>query len=69
MIMEYGNQQTMQRPWDKIPFGINDGVFQYQPMDLEIDPNNKIWVSTTTNHQGAGGGSILVANSDISAFL
>ena len=54
--------------WDKVPFGINDGVFQYQPMDLEIAPNNKIWASTTTNHQGAGGGSILVANSDISAF-
>ena len=54
--------------WDKVPFGINDGVYQYQPMDLEIAPDNKIWASTTRNHRGSGGGTILVANSDITAF-
>ena len=54
--------------WDKIPFGINDGVFQYQPMDLELSPDNKLWVSTTNNHSGSGGGTILQANDDISAF-
>jgi hypothetical protein len=40
--------------WDKIPFGINDGAFQYQPMDLELSPDNKLWVSTTNNHSGSG---------------
>ena len=54
--------------WDKIPFQIDGGVYSYQPMDLEIAPDNKLWVSTTRNHKGSGGGSILVANSDISAF-
>jgi hypothetical protein len=54
--------------WDKIPFGINDGAYQYQPMDLELAPNNKLWVSTTFNHNGSGGGTILQANDEISAF-
>ena len=54
--------------WDKIPFQIDGSVYSYQPMDLEIAPDNKLWVSTTRNHRGSGGGSILVANSDISAF-
>ena len=55
--------------WDKIPFGINDGVYQYQPMDLEISPNdNKVWVSTTSNHAGLGAGTILQSNNEISAF-
>ena len=54
--------------WDKVPFGINDGAYQYQPMDLELAPDNKLWASTTTNHRGSGGGTILVANTDITAF-
>ena len=54
--------------WDKIPFQIDGSVYSYQPMDLEIAPDNKLWVSTTRNHRGSGGGSILVANTDISAF-
>ena len=54
--------------WDKIPFQIDGSVYSYQPMDLEIAPDNKLWVSTTRNHRGSGGGSILVANADISAF-
>ncbi|MDB4113630.1 T9SS type A sorting domain-containing protein [Flavobacteriaceae bacterium] len=54
--------------WDKVPFGINDGAYQYQPMDLELGPDNKLWASTTTNHRGSGGGTILVANTDITAF-
>ena len=54
--------------WDKVPFGINDGIYQYQPMDLELAPDNKLWVSTTRNHALSGGGTILKANDEISAF-
>ena len=54
--------------WDRIPFNIDGTVYSYQPMDLEIAPDNKLWVSTTRNHVGSGGGTILVANSDITAF-
>ena len=53
--------------WDKIPFQIDGSVYSYQPMDLEIYPDNKIWVSTTRNHRGSGEFN-LVANTDISAF-
>ena len=54
--------------WDKIPFYIGSSPYSYQPMDLEIAPDNKLWVSTTRNHRGSGGGTILVANSEVSAF-
>ena len=54
--------------WDKVPFNIDGSAYSYQPMDLEIAPDNKLWASTTRNHRGSGGGTILVANSDITAF-
>ena len=54
--------------WDKVPFNIDGSAYSYQPMDLELAPNNKLWASTTSNHRGSGGGTILVANSDITAF-
>jgi len=54
--------------WDKVPFNIDGSAYSYQPMDLELAPDNKLWASTTTNHRGSGGGTILVANSDITAF-
>ena len=40
----------------------------HQPMDLEIAPDNKVWMSTTNKYSGSGGGTILVSNDEGTAF-
>jgi len=41
---------------------------QYQGIDLEIAPNNKIWMCTTNRGGGGGGGTILVSNNEGTSF-
>ena len=39
-----------------------------QPIDLEIGPDNKVWLSTTRDTNGQGGGLVFVSNEDVSSF-
>ena len=55
--------------WTKVPVYIDGSTSLYQPMDLEISPStNDLWMSTTNNFNGLGGGDILLANEDVSSF-
>ena len=55
--------------WVKVPVFIDGTTSLYQPMDLEISPStNDLWMSTTKNFNGLGGGDVLKANQDVSSF-
>ena len=55
--------------WQKLAIPIESSTIDYQPMDFEIDPTtNKVWISTTRNWRGSGGGTILVSNDEGTAF-
>ena len=55
--------------WQKVSLPIEGSSVDYQPMDFEIDPEtNKLWISTTRNWRGLGGGTILVSNDEGTAF-
>ena len=41
---------------------------RYHPMDLEIAPDNRVWMSTTNRYTGSGGGTILESNDDVTSF-
>jgi len=39
-----------------------------QPIDLELAPDNKLWLSTTRDTGGLGGGLVYLSNDDVSSF-
>ena len=39
-----------------------------QPIDLELAPDNKLWLSTTRDTRGLGGGLVFQSNDDVSSF-
>ena len=39
-----------------------------QPIDLELAPDNKLWLSTTRDTSGQGGGLVFLSNDDVSSF-
>ena len=39
-----------------------------QPIDLELAPDNKLWLSTTRDTSGLGGGLVFQSNDDVSSF-
>jgi hypothetical protein len=43
-----------------------DGV-EVQPIDLELAPDNRLWMSTTRDNSGQGGGLVFQSNEDVSS--
>ena len=71
-VDDYGIWKSLDQgtTWIKVPAYLDGSTKLYQPMDLELDPNsNKLWVSTTNNFKGTGGGTILVSNSGMTGFI
>jgi len=71
-VDDYGIWKSLDQgtTWIKVPAYLDGSTTLYQPMDLELDPNsNKLWVSTTNNFKGTGGGTILVSNSGMTGFI
>ena len=52
--------------WNKINVEYEGNTVQ--PIDLEIGPNNRVWMSTTRDTNGQGGGLVYMSNNDASAF-
>jgi hypothetical protein len=51
--------------WERISTAYEGN--EVQPIDLEIDPNNRLWMSTTRDNSGLGGGLVFQSNEDVSA--
>ncbi|MDG1974637.1 MAG: hypothetical protein P8I26_06355, partial [Flavobacteriaceae bacterium] len=71
-VNDYGVWKSLDggSTWTKIESFISGSNSTYQPMDLEISPaTNKLWMSTTRNFRGVGGGTILVANENADRFI
>ena len=70
-VSNYGLYRSVDegQNFTKIDVEIVGGSRQHQGMDLEIAPNNKIWMCTTNRGNGnSGGGTILVSNADGTSF-
>ena len=52
--------------WNKINVEFEGSTVQ--PIDLEIGPDNKVWMSTTRDTNGQGGGLVYLSNDDASSF-